>query len=437
VAWALTLAGSAKSLSVDTPFYLPTNCDLEINMAWNAISSNYEMIFGTWATGASDEQFYFGKYNAPNGTYTLYKRGGAVRSNSSVGEIVVDTYAVLTLERRGDNLRVLKDGVEICASITFPSGVLDNALIKTFCAGNESGFNANVSVKSVTLKNIDTATTTNLWDATASDHNNSSGQTRLIDTVGGNDATGVNMDASAWIDLGGTSSIKTLSAEQIEQGEVNSIIANIDVHSVTGQQSEEALTVILSGTSSITILSAEQVEQGEVNSIIANIDVHSVTGQQSEEALTVVLAGASSITILSAEQVEQGEVNSIIANIDILTVIGEQREEALVANLVDALSITSLPGEQVEQGQVNSITTKVAVHTITAEQLENAFSATIVSDLILSTYPGEQQEHANTVHFSSQITTKFLLEERNLQLIKTTPNFLILKITSTYSIEKL
>ena len=393
MAWALTLAGSAKSLSVDTPFYLPTNCDLEINMAWNAISSNYEMIFGTWATGASDEQFYFGKYNAPNGTYTLYKRGGAVRSNSSVGEIVVDTYAVLTLERRGDNLRVLKDGVEICASITFPSGVLDNALIKTFCAGNESGFNANVSVKSVTLKNIDTATTTNLWDATASDHNNSSGQTRLIDTVGGNDATGVNMDASAWIDLGGTSSIKTLSAEQIEQG--------------------------------------------EVNSIIANIDVHSVTGQQSEEALTVVLAGASSITILSAEQVEQGEVNSIIANIDILTVIGEQREEALVANLVDALSITSLPGEQVEQGQVNSITTKVAVHTITAEQLENAFSATIVSDLILSTYPGEQQEHANTVHFSSQITTKFLLEERNLQLIKTTPNFLILKITSTYSIEKL
>lgn len=42
-------------------------------------------------------------------------------------------------------------------------------------------------------------------DAAASDHSNTGAQPVLIDTIGGNNATGVNMptDGSAWIDLGG------------------------------------------------------------------------------------------------------------------------------------------------------------------------------------------------------------------------------------------
>ena len=75
------------------------------------------------------------------------------------------------------------------------------------------------SVDWLFFKYIEAGVTLNNWDATASSH--AAGTPILTDTVGGNDATGVNMptDGSAWIDLGGGGGGLTLVVSSIASGE--------------------------------------------------------------------------------------------------------------------------------------------------------------------------------------------------------------------------
>jgi|GEM_PF-1994371 len=71
-------------------------------------------------------------------------------------------------------------------------------------------FHGDVQLLKITAA-ITTANNRN-WDATASSH--AAGELTLIDTVGGNDATGVNFptDGSAWVDLGGNTETYSFSA---------------------------------------------------------------------------------------------------------------------------------------------------------------------------------------------------------------------------------
>lgn len=381
MAWGLTLGG-ARSLSIDTPFYLPTNCDLEIDMAWNAISSNYEMIFGTWGTGFSDDQFYFGKYNAPNGTYTLYKRGGAVRTNSSASEMVVGTYAVLTLKRRGDNLSVLKDGVEICASITFSAGILDNALIKTFCAGNESGFNANVSVKSATLKNIDTATTTNLWDASTSDHSNTGIQPELLDTVGSNNATGVGFptDGSAWIDLGGNLSsiiLSSIIAKQITQASTTALTQAHNLSVTVARQVASALTTSLISSNNLDSVISVQANISVQRHLIQNHIVFSAISAQINQALINELTQQNGLLSSVVNQSNKASIAEIDQAQLLGLIISQQINSSLTGQLVQVQSLATVSAKQTNLAKALAIGKVHQLGVISAVQLNKSLALTI------------------------------------------------------------
>jgi hypothetical protein len=403
MAWALTLDGSARSLSLNTPFYLPTNCDLEIDMAWNAISSSYEMIFGTWGTGVSDDQFYFGKYNAPNGTYTLYKRGSAVRENSSTGEIVVGTYAVLTLKRRGDNLSVLKDGVEICAPITFSAGVLSNAPIKVFCGGNESGFQSDVSVKSATLKNIDTATTTNLWDATASDHSNTGVQPELLDTVGGNNATGVGFptDGSAWVDLGGGITpvdvgilssqlkpeidpvdIQQITAISVYSSEVTTSNDAIVIENITSISLDSSVISVTSDMVAIQSLSLVTIYDSMTTPELDFLSISVVATIGVSDSSTLVTADSISIVSSGNIEIYSSEINP---KVDLLSI--ELINELLLFGLgvapeIDLLSINNIGSISIGNSSVAPIIDRITIDLYTELEILNSI-AQVTSDSIV------------------------------------------------------
>lgn len=308
MAWALTL-GSARSLSIDTPFYLPTNCDLEIDMAWNAISSNYEMIFGTWADGGegtSKGVWYFGKYIGTDGRLTIYNRQNGARNKSLANEIVVDQYVKFTLERRGNSIRVLADGAEVVAPITFADGDLDIYPIRCISKSNNSEeYHADVSVKSATLKNIDTATTINLWDATASDHSNTGVQPALLDTVGGNNATGVGFptDGSAWVDLGGDVSSLTFDLDY------RNSISNAQVSDVDYRAS------VLSAS-----LSDFDVRSKIYNSVISELDIRNKTlgaAFRSIDLRSKIFNAAYADLDIRDEILAQAQSNSVITDLDI------------------------------------------------------------------------------------------------------------------------
>lgn len=92
----------------------------------------------------------------------------------------------------------------------------------------------------------------NQWDATASSHG--SGTPVLVDTIGGNNATGVNMptDGSAWIDLGGSGITVTATLGTIDYTSQNTNVAltgSIDLTTTLGtiNYSSNNTTVSLDG----------------------------------------------------------------------------------------------------------------------------------------------------------------------------------------------
>jgi hypothetical protein len=204
MAWALQLNGTNQYLRSEL-FYLPTNCDIDLEIAWNALGGNYEMVIGTWEGASNNGTWYFGKLNPTNGTLTLYNRANGARNNSAAGTIVVGEYATYTVERRGNDLRVLKDGVEVIAPLTFTAGHLDTYQIQDLFKANVTNqYHCDISFKSGKVTDIDTGDIYH-WDATASDHSNTGSQPEVTDIVGTNDLTGFNFptDGSAWVDLGG------------------------------------------------------------------------------------------------------------------------------------------------------------------------------------------------------------------------------------------
>lgn len=303
MAWAKIFDGQNDYDQLSTPVYLPENSDLKIKVAWNALDSNYQMLFSTWDTGAgTNGQWYFGKLNSSNGTLTLFNRNGSGRSNSPAGTIVAGEYLDLTIERRGDTLRVLSGAVEICAPLVFLTGALDLNPIKVIGKANDaSSFHCDISVQTYELIDVD-ASQLNKWDATVSNHG--AGTPITTDTIGGNNATGVNMptDGSAWVDLGGGSN--SVNADLSEQYESFSESLNISLSANVSASVSESYSDF---TESLSV------------SVIPDVNVTtSITESYGDysEAINTNITEAGALEASIAESYDE-QSDAIVANVSI------------------------------------------------------------------------------------------------------------------------
>tara|TARA_R110002033_G_scaffold64766_4_gene115680 strand:+ start:7738 stop:8778 length:1041 start_codon:yes stop_codon:yes gene_type:complete len=86
-------------------------------------------------------------------------------------------------------------------STTYPTTLTSSVLM------SQTATSGRLKAQVSTIAMTDTTTSSNSFflDATASDHSNTGAQPVLVETIGGNNAVGVNFptDGSAWVDLGG------------------------------------------------------------------------------------------------------------------------------------------------------------------------------------------------------------------------------------------
>ena len=260
--------------------------------------------------------------------------------------------------------------------------------------------------------------------------------------------------------------IDSVIAEQIEQGQVNSITTNCSVLGVNAEQLEQVDPVTLTSTVSIAAIIAEQIEQGQTQQITANNSLFGVNAEQLEHVVPVTLTSTVSIATIIAEQIEQGQTHPITVNyslfgvnaeqleqiqpitltstVSIATINAEQKEQASPISLSGANVVISLIAEQIEQGQANQATVNYSLFSLNAAQLEQAEPVTLASSISINSVMGEQLEQTSFIE-QEKTLAQSLLRSNQISLIKTTFHYKLMKNTSTittikttptYSIQK-
>ena len=186
MAWALLFDGVNDYVQTGTPLNLAVGDTFTVKAKANS-GSNYSLV------GV--------ELNTTN-MIELRPEGVKIRLNSSLSYILsgggyikppIGVYFVVELERISSSLYECRlDGVvigQIASSLGFIINIF-GAIRKIYSFDGEIEYVKNGTVS--------------YWDATASNHG--AGTPILIDTVGGNNAIGLNMptDGSSWLDLGGS-----------------------------------------------------------------------------------------------------------------------------------------------------------------------------------------------------------------------------------------
>ena len=208
MAWALLFDGVNDYVQTGTPLNLAVGDTLTVKAKANS-GSNYSLV------GV--------ELNTTN-MIELRPEGVKIRLDSSLSYILsgggyikppIGVYFVVELERISSSLYECRlDGVvigQIASSLGFIINIF-GAIRKIYSFDGEIEYVKNGTVS--------------YWDAAASNHG--AGTPILIDTVGGNNATGVNMptDGSAWLDLGGSG--VTVTATETLNSFIDSSAINID-----------------------------------------------------------------------------------------------------------------------------------------------------------------------------------------------------------------
>ncbi len=304
MAWALDFDGVNDHLLLATPLYIQDGETIDLNII-QGNSSGYEMWLSTWDSNPSfnDGEWYFGKLNTSDGRLTLYNRFTTVRNNSAAGVLVVGEDATFSLQRNGNTLRALKNGVEVVAPLLFSAGHLDLYPIKRLMKENESSisFCFTGQLKSATFGNR-----LNL-DATASDHSAGS-QPVLTDTISGNNATGVNFptDGSAWVDLGGGGA--TITADIATTAKKPTVLAS---SSATLPQPDSVVSITAKKPTVSIASSAEVPQPSAVVSITAkkpSVQASSSATLPQPQASASVTAKKATVSVISSASLPQPDI---------------------------------------------------------------------------------------------------------------------------------
>ena len=202
MAWAIQLDGLNNYFDVnistsDDVIIVKSTLKLEVGAG---VGDNKLIAFDPPGTAFIGFGIFYGRARI----YARDRSGGAVSVQSSsiaTGEYVDVEWR---LDKNAGEVSVFVDGVEktaINASISnFPATLTASQIFALNGSENVEG-----DYQNFTIVDSTTSLPTLNLDATASDHSNTGLQPVLVDTIGSNNATGVNFptDGSAWIDLGG------------------------------------------------------------------------------------------------------------------------------------------------------------------------------------------------------------------------------------------
>lgn len=221
-----------------------------------------------------------------------------------------------------------------------------------------SNFNTWMETIQLTLNNglFDTL---NL-DTSQSDRSGSTNQPVITDTIGGNDATGVNFppfDASVWIDLGGDgpSIIVTVNTNQGQELQTVSLVQQPSAPSLLGVESTTQIQLayqsLIETTSQLLVNNLTQ-EQSVVSVVLGlNSDVSVISSAQIQETTSVILSTLGSLFVDNSYQTSS--VNVAVLNELFTLTCGNLVQSQLINDVVLSQS-AMLVSETVRQGQTLS-----------------------------------------------------------------------------------
>lgn len=261
MACALQLESSygSRDLELDTHYTLATNDSLKAKFRYHSGVSGYQFIFsgyipenaGRWLVAINSNQWFLRL--GSSGFFSL----GAV----SDGEI----YEV-ELKKTGTLYELIVDGTTIKSHTTLFTPLPVDFL------GSYGAYGAEIDL-------IYFSATGLYVSADASDRSNTGAQPVLVDTIGNNDATGVNFptDGSAWVDLGGGGiSVTDTSNDSNSTSLFDSVllVAPLNINDDANNTSS------LSNSDSISFSSSISINDGLNNSYsVSNLDSVSFVGQ--------------------------------------------------------------------------------------------------------------------------------------------------------------
>lgn len=321
-----------------------------------------------------------------------------------------------------------------------------------------------------------------MYDATASNHNNTGLQPVLVDTINSNNAIGVNMptDGSAWIDLGGGGTdqaitvaaskqltesqlidvsefniINAIIVEQVTQSQLSNLILDNQISTVVAEQKTECSLVAIATISSLIAVIAEQLTQSTIIANTENQVIYAVQAQQLTEAIAVNVTtdGAQGVNVVVTEQTTQAQAVSATELQLLQAVIAEQLTQVINADIEQSLDLIAITAEQLSEAVTVTVdeSSGIFVSVVQTEQLTQAIAANIDVEAIANAVISEQLTQYSTQQISVDLTVSAVIAEQLTQAelvaiiqgeIATSLNIDIDQITleiltPTYSIESL
>ena len=242
--WALQLDGINDYLSI-VETSIPEGEDGSIRLIFRLSSaSNYRNVFGN----ISDNNSVFRIANTVNNAY-LKTESATSHTLTYITPLVVGDWYDYTLTK-SSGVWDLVDSQTLISVVTSPSAV-DNSELKVqqlFRRAAKEYFHGDIQLLDISAS-ITTANN-RVWNATDSSH--ATGTVVLVDTVGANNATGVNMptDGSAWVDLGGGG--LTLTADINIDTPVFSVSSSVTVPATTSNISFDLAKPVFNVSTTVT-----------------------------------------------------------------------------------------------------------------------------------------------------------------------------------------
>ena len=234
MAWALQFDGVNDRAPLSSPIFNPI-----------PVGGSLEYI-GIRGFGSGSLQMFINVYQGARTDIIALNNAGVLRVR--IDGTIKDSPDAVT---QGDQFTLLITRTASLYAISL-NGVHQFDIVKTadmseligFCQDNFQ-YEGSLLTSTINDGTIDTA----LWDATASSH--AAGTPVLTDTIGGNNATGVNMptDGSAWVNLGGSGISGTIT--QTAQSFTQSLSGSV-INSYTGTITQNTQSFTQSASGSIT-----------------------------------------------------------------------------------------------------------------------------------------------------------------------------------------
>lgn len=241
MAWALRFDGGNDVLTLSSAITnpIPVGGKLYYEGVYQNNGKSFQMFVNTYEPSVGNRDFL-----SINSAGNLVARVDEVIGTGTATLSDGDTF-VVEVERDSSNYYFYLDTV---LQFTIAKSVNMDSML----GFSNSTYESKGDLISCYLTDADGTTKLYKWSPDDSDHSNTGLQPLLVETVGGNDATGVNFptDGSAWIDLGGSSNDSDVDIEIIKPE--FSVAATVDTVANSADIDFDILSPLFNSTATVT-----------------------------------------------------------------------------------------------------------------------------------------------------------------------------------------